>query len=159
MRSLSGRFALLRPCYSFSPSCHNTAPAIVTVTRSKKAAWMKRRGLIRTLANSLSCWHFLAATPLGFNWLPLIRFPRCNLWLLIRCCHLLEESAERWDDNRTAVTGWTGINPGPEPHFPEICFHLGSVEKLKSASFPNIIEHFILCELFHEVYLCSFSHG
>lgn len=27
---------------------------------------------------------------LGSNWLPLIRFPCCNLQLLIRCCHLLQ---------------------------------------------------------------------
>lgn len=69
--SLSGRLALLKPCYSSSPSCHNIALAVVTVTSSKKAAWMKRRGQIRALASSLSCWHFLTASPLvliGYCW-------------------------------------------------------------------------------------------
>lgn len=58
----------------------------------------------------------------GSNWLPLIRFPCCNWQLLIRCCQLLQQSAAWGDDKSSGVGGRTGLNPGPEPCFPEILF-------------------------------------
>lgn len=66
----------------------------------------------------------------GSNWRPLIRFPRCNWQLLIRCSEpLLQHGAMT-----AGVGGRTGLNPGPEPCVPRLLFQSG-ISILAEANF------------------------